>query len=162
MKTRTGQVFRARGWTVAIGAVLCIALAVIFAANAGPFDLPAVIEINGETVRLSEMGLGSIHGVLAIGGVAVAAIAAATALLIVLPMAVLLPLLLVALVVCGVLIVALVAITGAAAFVFSPLIVIVGVMWLCARLLRGGRSRNPAASDAQANQSTAPGATIGR
>jgi hypothetical protein len=42
------------------------------------------------------------------------------------------------------------------------LIAIVGVVWLCTRLLRGGRSRNRAASDTPANQSDTPGATIAR
>ena len=71
--------------------------------------------------------------VMTAGAVALALIVALLAVLIVVPLAVLVPLVLVALALVGVLIV----VAGAAALVFSPLILAVGVVWLIWRLARG-------------------------
>jgi len=67
------------------------------------------------------------------GAVLLALIVALLVVLVVVPIAVLVPLVLVALALVGVLFVA----AGAAALVFSPLILAVGVVWLIWRLVRG-------------------------
>ena len=84
--------------------------------------------------------------VMTVGAISLALIVALLVVLVVVPIAVLVPLAIVAVALVGVLIV----VTGAAALVFSPLILAVGLVWLIWRLARGS-SRHAASK---------PGATI--
>ena len=95
----------------------------------------AVININGDTLDLAQwQGSGVLAG---IGGLAIGALV----LLVVVPFAVILPLLFV-----GVLLALLLAVLGAtlagvAALVFSPLFLLVGLVWLIWRLVRRSEKR---------------------
>jgi hypothetical protein len=77
--------------------------------------------------------------VMTVGAISLALIVALLVVLVVVPIAVLVPLAIGALALVGVLIV----VAGAAALVFSPLILAVGLVWLIWRLARG-TSRRPA------------------
>ena len=137
------RVMRTLGWTMLVGVALCVLTVAGLATIVGAFDAAPVIEINGDSVTLAQLGAG--QAVAAVFGVGIALLV----LLLVVPVAVLLPLLIVALVLVGVGAGALLLLAGAAALVCSPLILLVGAVWLIARLARGrSGARNP------------PGATI--
>ena len=120
------------GWTLLVGVGLCLLLVAGIAALAGAFDAAPVIEINGDTVTFAQMGVGD--SLAALVGIGVALLV----VLLVVPVAVLVPLLLVAVLLVGVGAGVLLILAGAAALVCSPLILLVGVVWLIVRLARGG------------------------
>ena len=117
------------GWTLLIGLAFLVAL------GAGAAWIGALahttIQIDGETLTLAS--LSGAGGLAAIGGVMLAMLV----LLLVVPLTVLLPLLAVAFALLALLAV----LAGVTALAFSPLIVMVGVVWVIVRLLRGGRRR---------------------
>ena len=129
------RVLRIAGWSLLIAALLGTLLAAATVAAVGAFD-PALIEINGETFDLARLGAG--HGLLAVGGVLLAALI----VLLIVPLALLLPMLVVAVVLIGVMLV----LAGVVTLVFSPLILLVGAGWLIWRLAR--RARTAAKPDA--------------
>jgi hypothetical protein len=122
------------GWAMLLFTGIGLALVVGLALLAGAFDAAPLIEVHGEPFVVAELGVG--EAVMGIVGVLVALVIVA----VVVPFAVLLPLLLVALLVGGALLVALLAVAGVLALVCSPLLVVVGVVWLIWRLARGGGS----------------------
>jgi hypothetical protein len=124
---------RALAWMLLIGLVLGASLLFGVASLVGPIDPAALIQINGEPVahlRVAD-GLGGVLGTLLAGLV----------ILVVVPVAVLLPLVIVALVLVGLLLLALAAVAGVAALVFSPFLLLAGLVWLAWRL---GRDERPA------------------
>ena len=127
------RVIKGLGWTLLVSVGLCVLIVASLAALVGSFDAAPVIEINGDSVTLAQLGAG--QAVAAVFGVGIALLV----LLLVVPVAVLLPLLIVALVLVGVGAGALLLLAGAAALVCSPLILLVGAVWLIARLARGRR-----------------------
>ena len=133
------RAIKIRGWTMLVGLLLSAALVAAAVAMVGSLD-PASIQINGESLTLTQLHAG--HWLAAVGGVALALLV----VLLVVPVAVLVPLLIAGLVVIGALLIALAAVAGAAALVFSPLIVLVGAVWLIWRLAggTGTKSRTPA------------------
>ena len=127
------RLIRGLGWAMLVGLGLCVLVVVGLATIVGAFDATPVIEINGDSVTLAQMGAG--QAVAAVFGVAVALLV----VLLVVPVAVMVPLLIVALVLVGVGAGVLLLLAGAAALVCSPLILLVGAVWLIARLARGRR-----------------------
>ena len=111
----------------------------------GPFD-HAVLAINGEPFWSTQRhGRHAVHGLAAIGGLAVAGVVMLlvlvvllVVLLIVLPVAVVLPLLIAALATVLGTAFGLAVLAGAAALVFSPLLLLAGLGWLIWRLVRTG------------------------
>ncbi len=140
--TRT---LRILGWTALAGLLLSVLLVASAVAIVGAID-PTVIEINGETMNLAQFGVG--HGVVAVAGVLLAGLVVLVVLLFVVPFALLVPVLVLGLVGAGMLL----ALAGVAALLFSPLILVVGAVWLVWRMLRG----NSAARRARAG-ATIPG-----
>ena len=122
--------------------VLLAALAIGVALVAGsistttvPFDLEPLIEINGETITLADASVG--HWLAGSIGVLVALLV----VLLVVPFAVLLPLLIVGLVLTAVIGGTLLFLFGTLALVFSPLLLLLGAVWLIVRLARGSRRK---------------------
>ncbi|MDE2093895.1 MAG: hypothetical protein KGI87_08600 [Burkholderiales bacterium] len=128
-------------WAALAGLLLAAVLVGSLVAMAGPLH-STLIQINGEPVTFAHLGVGE-------GLVAVAAVVLAMLIvLLVVPFAVLLPLAIVALVLVGVLVVALGAVAGAAALLFSPLILLAGAVWLVWRMVRSDSPKNATATDA--------------
>jgi hypothetical protein len=128
------SVIKRAGWAMLLVTAIGLALVVGLALLAGVFDAAPLIEVNGEPFVVAELGVG--EAVMAVIGVLVALVIVA----LVVPFAVLLPLLLAALLVGGALLVALLAVAGVLALVCSPLLVVVGAVWLIWRLARSGSS----------------------
>jgi hypothetical protein len=126
------------GWAMLLFTAIGIALLVGIALLAGAFDAAPLIEINGEPFVVADLGVG--EAVMAIIGVLLALVIALVVVSLVVPFAVLLPLLLVALLAGGALLVALLTVAGVLALVCSPLVLLVGTVWLIWRLARGGSS----------------------
>jgi hypothetical protein len=126
------------GWTLLAALVLSIALITIVLSSVGAWD-PTLIEFDGGPLTLAQFHAG--HWLLTAGGALLALIVALLVVLVIVPVAVLVPLLVVALSLVGVLVV----VAGAAALVFSPLILAAGVVWLIWRVARSRRNRAPGA-----------------
>jgi hypothetical protein len=134
------RTFKFLGWTL-LATIVAAALLVAGAVSAvGHLD-PGFVEINGQPLVLGSLDIGDWLG--AIGGMSIALVVGLFVLLLVVPIAVLLP---VALALFGI-VVALIAVAGAALLAFSPLIILVGGVWLIVRLLRSNvRKRSEARS----------------
>jgi hypothetical protein len=130
------SVIKRTGWAMLLVTALGLALVVGLALLVGAFDAAPLIEVNGEPFVVAELGVG--EAVMGIVGVLLALMVALVVISLVVPFAVLLPLLLAALLVGGALLVALLTVAGVLALVCSPLLVVVGVVWLIWRLVRGG------------------------
>ena len=128
------------GWSLATALLLGVLLVAGVLVLAGTFE-PGVIEINGEPLVMSGLGfgdgLGAVFGLLLAGLVM---LFVTMLLLVVVPVAVLVPLLVVGLVLCG----AFAAVAGVLALLFSPLLLLVGAIWLIARIARGRDKRRDA------------------
>jgi len=133
------RVMKIVGGALLIGLVLSAALVASVVAIAG-----TLIDINGES--LAQLGAG--HWLAVVAGTLLVLLI----VLVLLPLAVLLPLGLVALLVVGVL----AEVAGVAALVFSPLMLLAGVVWLIWRLARRDTPKPRTAADATGT----PGATI--
>jgi Na+-transporting methylmalonyl-CoA/oxaloacetate decarboxylase gamma subunit len=131
------------GWALLASVALGVALVVTAVALAGSID-PGSIHINGEPLSIAPLDAGD--WLMAVGGIALALLIVA----LVVPLAVLLPLAIAAVALVG----ALLAVAGVVAMLFSPLILLVFVVWLVVRLMR----RDSAKSDGE-NRPDA-GATI--
>jgi len=137
------RAFKTLGWALLAALIVGTAAFVAMISAVGPQDL-ATIELNGETLNLAQLH-GS-HWLVAIGAAAAVMLALVIALLVLLlvvPIAVLVPLAVVALVLTGLL----VAAAGVAAFALSPVILVVALIWLIWRLVRGDASTGRAKSD---------------
>ena len=143
------------GWSLftalLLGALLVAGVLVLAGTSA-----PGTIEINGEPLVMSGLdlgdGLGAIFGLLFAGLVMLFVV---MLLLVVVPVAVLVPLLVVGLLLCG----AFAAVAGVVALLCSPLLLLIGAVWLIARLAHG--RRRDAAQDRNANADrTDSGATF--
>lgn len=120
------------GWAMLASLVLGVALVVTAVSVAGSID-PGSIQIDGEPLSMT---LDAGDWLMAVGGVALALLIAA----LVVPLAVLLPLAIAAVALLG----ALLAVAGVVAMLFSPLILLVVVIWLIVRLVRRDRKRREA------------------
>ena len=118
------------GWAMGVSLLLGVALVAAAVAMTGSME-HLTIQIDGEPLVVAQ--LDALHGLLAVGGVALALLIVA----LVVPIAVLLPLGIAAMVLVG----AVLAVAGVAAIVCSPLILLVALVWLTVRLVR--RSRRP-------------------
>jgi hypothetical protein len=130
------SVIKRTGWAMLLVTAIGLALVVGLALLVGAFDAAPLIEVNGEPFVVAEFGVG--EAVMAIVGVLLALVIVA----LVVPFAVLLPLVLVALLVGGALLFALLTVAGVLALVCSPLVLLVGTVWLIWRLARGGSNRS--------------------
>jgi hypothetical protein len=150
------SVIKRTGWAMLLVTAIGLALVVGLALLAGAFDAAPLIEVNGEPFVVAELGVG--EAVMGIVGVLLALVVALVVISLVVPFAVLLPLLLAALLVGGALLVALLTVAGVLALMCSPLLVVVGVVWLIWRLVRGGGG----GSSSSSSNAIAPkaGATI--
>lgn len=124
-------------WTMLVSLVLGIALVLAVWSMAGSMD-PMTVQIDGDTVSLAN--LDAAHGLVAIGGIAIALLVVA----LVVPLAVLIPLAIVAVVLVGVLLV----LAGVLAMVCSPLIFGALVIWLMVRLIRRSPAKGQPGSSA--------------
>ena len=105
----------------------------------------ATIELNGDPWTLAQLDTG--HWLVAVGGIALSLLIVVLVLLmlaLVVPLAVLIPLATTALLVLGALIVA----ASVLAIVFSPLILLVLVVWSMVRLIRRGSAKSHPTSGA--------------
>jgi hypothetical protein len=132
-------------WIGLIGVALAAALAAAF----GSTD-PALIEINGESIRVSHFGL--THGLAAFGATTLVLLV----VLLVVPVSIVSAIVLAALAVVAAVAVALLAVLAAVAVVCSPLILLAALVWLVFRPARKGPLTDPA------RPRNSPGATIGR
>jgi hypothetical protein len=139
-----GSVIRTLLWIAFLG----VALAAALAAALGSAD-PALVEIDGESIRLSHLGL--THGLAAFG----AATLALLVVLLVVPVSILSAILLAALAVVAAAVVGLVAVVAAVTAVCLPLICLATLIWLVVRPARSGHRMGPA------EPRSSPGATIG-
>ena len=137
-------------WGLAL-VLLCGAMLVAGALAIGDSLSHAHIVINGESVDAGDFG--TANGLLALGGGALGLLVVTVVLL------ALLPLLIAALLLGG----ALFLVSGVAAVLCSPLLVLAGLGWLGWRLLRGTAPASARApNDAPAPGTARPGATIAR
>ena len=138
------RALKVMGWTLLVGVLLSVALVAVIAAAVGSLDPAPVIEINGDSISLMSMGAGDWIML------AVAVMSALFIVLFVVPVVVLVPLLVVALVLVGVVGGVVLVSAGAMALVCSPLILLIGAVWLIVRLVRGGArgKRTAAPTDA--------------
>ena len=113
------------GWVMLASLVLGVALVVTAVSVAGSID-PGSIQINGEPLSMTPLDAG--EWLMAVGGVALALLIVA----LIVPLAVLVPLAIAAVALVG----ALLAVAGVVAMLFSPLILLVVVVWLIVRLVR--------------------------
>jgi hypothetical protein len=141
-----------------LGLVFVVALLLAAALVASAFWAlgsmgPGTVQINGEPLVFSD--LDSAGWLLGVGGTLIGLLVALLVVLVVVPVAVLVPLGVAALVVIG----ALVGAAGVLAVALSPLLLLIGFVWLVVRLVRRG---DDAKRRERAHTSTEPaaGATI--
>lgn len=130
---RTNRLIRLAGWALLACLLLAGALVIAAVSAAGDFG-STVIQIDGESMQLAELGIG--HGLVAFVCLALTLLV----LVLVLPLAVLAPLVIAAVVLIGVLLVA----AGAVAMLFSPLILLALVAWFAVRAMRRSGAKNGA------------------
>jgi hypothetical protein len=122
------------GWTL-LAAIVVGALLVAGAVLAVDRLDPGFIELNGQPLMLGQLDAGD--WLVGIGDMLMALVVVLFVLLLVVPLAALIP---VAFALLGIA-VALIAVAGAALLAFSPLIILVGGIWLIVRLLRSNERK---------------------
>jgi Na+-transporting methylmalonyl-CoA/oxaloacetate decarboxylase gamma subunit len=147
--------FKILAWGTAIALLIGAGLVAGALAIGGSLDHTRIV-INGEPLGAADLGAAS--WLLALAGAAIGLLVAFIVVLVVVPLAVLLPLLITALLLAG----ALVLVSGIAAVVFSPLILLIALGWLVWRLVRGPRRAVDRAPDRAPVLVAGDGATIAR
>ena len=125
------------GLAMLVSLVLGVVLVTIAVATMGSIDT-SMIQIDGESMNLAQLDVG--QWLLVVGGVALALLI----VVLVVPLAVLIPLAIAAVALVG----ALLLVAGVLAFVFSPLIFAVLLVWLVVRLIRRGDGKSRAVGSA--------------
>jgi hypothetical protein len=148
---RGNRALRFFGWALLAAIVIIGVLVMAAIASAVTSMEPGFIQINGQPLNLGDLDAG--EWVVGIGGILVAISVVLLVVLLVVPLAVLIP---AGLALFGI-VVAVAAVAGAALLALSPLIMLVGGIWLVVRLLRGNERKRQEANT-QANH----GATIAR
>jgi hypothetical protein len=147
---RGNRTLKFLGWTLLATLVAAALLVAAAVSIAGHMD-PGFIELNGQPLAFGNIDAGD--WIVGIGGILIA-IVVVLFVVVVVPLAVMIP---VGFALFGIA-VALVAVAGAALLAFSPLIILVGGIWLIVRLLRGNERKR---SEARAQKNAAgSGATI--
>jgi hypothetical protein len=124
--------------SLAFGVVLVVAATLMSGAMSGAMD-GAVFQIDGEPVAFAQLGW--LEGLCAIVGIAIAL----CVVVLVVPLALLLPLGLVLLALAA----ALLAVVGAVAMAFSPLLLLAAAAWLVVRLARRSGRQSDLGTDAR-------------